>query len=83
MGHLLKIENDEAVALATELAALRGESLDAAVIAALRHSVGQERAFRAELERLMTLTEAFKQSLAQPLPSSSHDWLYDEAGLPA
>ena len=83
MGHLLQIQSDEAVALAKELAALTGETLDAAVTAALRHSVEQERKYQAELDRLLALTKAFHDSLAAPLPSSNHDWLYDDAGLPA
>jgi len=37
MGHVLTIESDEAFALATQLAASTGESLEAAVAGALQH----------------------------------------------
>lgn len=82
MGQQLRIEGDEAVTLATELAALTGESVQVAVLRALRAEVEQRRERQMELDRLMSVTEAFRLSLAEPLPSSDHDWLYDDAGLP-
>lgn len=80
MGKELIIRDEEAIALAERLAAAAGESIETAVLRALR-SV-EERAFARRLNRL----KAFQARLAAmpgPLPGSNHDWLYDENGLPA
>ena len=83
MGHVLTIESDEAFALATQLAALTGESLEAAVSAALRVQLDHERSRRAYIERAMRAIDAFHATLTGPLPSSDHSFLYDDkTGLP-
>ena len=83
MGHLLNIESDEAVALATELAELTGKPLDTAVTSALRSMVEQERRRHTRLLAIREAVEAFHAQLGPNPPSLDHDWLYDEAtGLP-
>jgi antitoxin VapB len=81
----LKIESDEASALAGELAELTGESLDAAVTAAIRERLERERDARdrrPRLERVRVLAAEIRQHIEHPLPSSDHSWLYDQDGLP-
>ena len=81
----LKIEGEEASALASELADLTGESVAAAVTEALRERLQRERQVRdrqARLERVLALAAEIRQHMEHPLPSSDHSWLYDENGLP-
>jgi antitoxin VapB len=81
----LNIKNDEAHRLAQELAALTGESMTAAVTAAVR-----ERLDRVRRERGVTLTDRLLKigrecaaRLKEPIRSVDHaDLLYDERGLP-
>ena len=83
MGHQFRIEGDEAAALAEELAALTGQSVEAAVMSALHRLLAEERARRQELQKMKELVAAFTARLSRPLPSSDHGWLYDdETGLP-
>jgi antitoxin VapB len=81
----LNIKNDEAHRLAQELAALTGESMTAAVTAAVR-----ERLDRVRRERGVTLTDRLLKigrecaaRLKEPIRSVDHAaLLYDERGLP-
>ena len=82
MGEQLRIEGEEAVALATELAALTGESVEALVVRTLRAEMEQRRQEQEELQRLTDVAETFRLSLLPPFPNSNHDWLYDDVGLP-
>ena len=89
MGLQLNIKSDEAYRLATRLAELRGESLTAAVTAALRQRVDEEERLR-EKEAMIRDVKAITAEIRAELdkaggerPTSNHDWLYDdETGLP-
>ena len=89
MGLQLNIKSDEAYRLATRLAELRGESLTAAVTAALRQRVDEEERLR-EKEAMLRDVKAITAEIRAELdkaggerPTSNHDWLYDdETGLP-
>ena len=89
MGLQLNIKSDEAYRLATRLAELRGESLTAAVTAALRQRVDEEEKLR-EKEAMIRDVKAITAEIRAELdkaggerPTSNHDWLYDdETGLP-
>jgi antitoxin VapB len=84
MGSQLNIKSDDAYRLASELAALTGESLTAAVTAALRERLEREQRAR-DLEtrrrRLTELATEIRSHMREPV-SSDHSWLYDENGLP-
>ncbi len=85
MGAQLNIKSGDAYRLASELAALTGESLTAAVTAALRERLERERRERdieTRLTRLREITADIRRHMATPLPGSDHSWLYDERGLP-
>lgn len=83
MGHQLKIESDEAVALASELAHLMGKDLDAAVIVALRDTVERERKRHMRLQAINEAIAAVRASLKHPIVPYSDDELYDpDTGLP-
>jgi len=81
----MNIKNEEAHRLAQALAELTGESLTAAVIAAL-----QERLQRIKTERTLTLSQRLTKigkncatHMKEPFRSMPHgDLLYDEHGLP-
>jgi len=84
MGAQLNIKSEDAYRLASELAALTGESLTAAVTAALRERLERERRERdieTRLARLREITADIRRHMA-PGASSDHSWLYDENGLP-
>ena len=86
MGSQLNIKGEEAYALASELAELTGESMTAAVVEAVRMRLEQERRKRdrdARLQRALAIAAEMREHMGHPLPSSNHDWLYDEDGLPA
>ncbi len=83
MGAELRIENEEVVRLAEELAALRHVSVPDAVAIALRRQVEREREVQARTQRILAAADAVRETLVAPLPSSDHSWLYDENGLPA
>ena len=78
----LRIESDEASALATELAELTGESVDAAVTAALRQRLEREREKAARLKRIRELATEIRAHIQGPVSSSDPDAFYDEDGLP-
>ena len=83
MGHMLTIENDEALALATELAGLTKRSLEEVVLMSLRHQAEKERALRARVDYLMELAGQIRAGLTEPISTYSTDFLYDdETGLP-
>ncbi len=89
----LTIESEEAAGLATALAALRGESVEAVVTTALRDALERDRAAKesaetqhqedAEYLELRKIVDDIHRHLQHPLPSWDHSWLYDdETGLP-
>ena len=83
MGQILKIEHDEAVALADEWAALTGEAVGPILADALRASIEKERARRKWVADMMVATDEFAELMENPPPGSDHSWLYDdETGLP-
>ena len=85
MGTQLNIKSDDAYRLASELASLTGESLTAAVTAALRERLEREQRARdleTRLAKLREITADIRRYLDQPGASSDHSWLYDENGLP-
>ena len=77
----LHIENDEAVHLAHELATLKGETVEAAVLAALRERFEREQARTAQVDRIMAMAREARAHMREPV-SSDHSDLYDEQGLP-
>ena len=88
VGQALVIEDPASIALATELAQLTGESVDAAVAQAVLERLKRERGERdrrAEVEarvaRIMALTDVIAGQL-EPGTTSDTSWLYDENGLP-
>ncbi len=86
MGAELRIEGDDAYALATRLVALTGESLDTAVTIALRERVEREekeRDHKARVDRIMALAADLRAHLDGPVSSADHADLYGEDGLPA
>jgi hypothetical protein len=52
----LRIEDEEACRLAAELVELTGESLELAVLTALRKEIGRARAQRDRHDRIMAIT---------------------------
>lgn len=85
MGNQIKIEGDEAYAMAAELAGLTGESVDAAVVEAVRLRLEQERRKHDRDEMLrdvLAIAAEIREHMGHPLPSSDHSWLYGEDGLP-
>lgn len=86
MGTVISIEDEAAGAMASELAALTGESVDAAVIEAVRLRLEQERRKQDRDERVrqaLAIAAEMRQNVGHPLPSSDHSRLYGEDGLPA
>ncbi len=84
MGHILTIESDEAFALASELAALRGETVEAALMHALRMKVAEERdRFQRQerIKRIRAITAEMRALMPDPAALDT-DMLYDEHGLP-
>ena len=84
MGAQLNIKGEDAYRLASELAALTGESLTAAVTVALRERLERERRERdieTRRRRLTELATEIRAHMREPV-SSDHSWLYDENGLP-
>lgn len=73
----LEIDSSEAAELAAELAVLTGESVEEAVLTAIRE--------RLEREKLVAdLMDIARQCASRPRrdDSSLEDFLYDERGLP-
>lgn len=84
MGHQLNIKGEEAYRLASELAALHGESLTAAVTRALRDALEREKRERdvaAKVADILAIAKEIKASVP-PDVTSDHSWLYDDDGLP-
>ena len=80
MGTQLNIKSDDAYRLASRLAELTG-----VVTKALQAELEREERARDREERLRRVREIaadIRHHLRHPLPSSNHDWLYDENGLP-
>ena len=86
MGTQLNIKSDDAYRLASRLSELTGENLTTAVTEALRQRLDRELRARdrdERLKRLREITADIRAGMGNPLPSSNHDWLYDdETGLP-
>ena len=85
MDRGLRIDSEEASALAAELAEVTGENLDSAVTTAIRERLERERQTRdrgVRLRRVLALAAEIRENMEHPLPSSDHSWLYDEDGLP-
>jgi hypothetical protein len=77
----LRLEG-EAAAAARQLAELRGISLPDAVGEALRHYMEWERTRPERVADILRIAAEVRATLRHPLPTSNHDWLYDEHGLP-
>jgi antitoxin VapB len=85
MGAQLNIKSEDAYRLASRLAELTGESLTSVVLKALRAELEREERVRDRQQRLCRLREIaadIRRHMQTPPPSSNHDWLYDERGLP-
>ena len=85
MGQELKIESEEAYRLASKLSQLTGESVSAAVTEALRQRLDHEEDLQKRMTAVRVLTAELRAEMLKdgPLPSSNHDFLYDdETGLP-
>ena len=90
MGMQLNIKSDEAYRMASQLAALTGESLTAAVTEALRERLERQNGEREARERDKAALRAHLMEIAADIRanmddgvSSDHGWLYnDETGLP-
>ncbi|ABI62999.1 Hypothetical protein GbCGDNIH2_2101 [Granulibacter bethesdensis] len=80
----LNIKSEDAYVLATELAALTGESMTMAVTEALRERLERERRLRDHVSRLQRLTvlAADIRAHMRGRVSSDHSALYGEGGLP-
>lgn len=86
MEAVISIKDEAARAMASELAALTGESVDVAVIEAVRLRLEQERRKHDRDERVrqaLAIAAEMRQHMGHPLLSSDHSWLYGEDGLPA
>ena len=86
MDDVLTIEGADVIALAAQLAELRRESVPDALSHALQSAVAHERERKAardkrerEVDEILASIHAL---LPDPRPSSDHDRLYDENGLP-
>lgn len=87
MGAQLKIESEEAVRLATELAGLRGESIAVAVTAALRQALERDRRTievapteedaELKLAELREIVADIHAKLPYPRPKNDHGYLFD------
>jgi hypothetical protein len=79
------LDNPKVDALATELAAITGESTTDAVITALEQRLSRER-FRSRIKRInaeeiLEFADQFADE-SDPVVTSDHSWMYDEFGLP-
>jgi antitoxin VapB len=86
MGMQLNIKSDDAYRLATELAALTGESLTGAVTTALRERLDRERREReksVKVEQMLEMAREIRAHMQEPVSSIDHNDLYDEDGYPA
>lgn len=82
MGAQMNIKNDEAYALASEIAEMSGTSLTQAVLDALR-ARKRELSKADKLERVMALCRDTASRLSPETLALDHgEYLYDEFGLP-
>jgi antitoxin VapB len=86
MGMQLNIKSEDAHRLASELAALTGESLTSAVTEAIRerlHRMRQDHGRTERMARIRKITAEIREAMGEDRPTSDHGWLYDErTGLP-
>ena len=86
MGTQLNIKSDDAYRLASKLSELTGESLTSAVTTALKERLERVQAgedIEMRLARIREITADMRDRMDKPLPTSNHDWMYDdETGLP-
>lgn len=79
----LNIKNEEAHALAVQIARATGESLTEVVTVALRERLGRIKAPEALEQELLALGRDCAARLKEPWRSGDHaDMLYDDMGLP-
>ena len=82
----LKIENEETVQLAHELASLTGETVTEAITFALRERLereGRERSVETRIEEMRAVSQRTARMLRDGPSAVNHgDLLYDERGLP-
>ncbi len=80
----LNIKTPEAHRLASELAAVTGESIAAAVTTAIRERLARERSRPGDLSgRLLAIGRSCAERLVVPYDRIDHaEMLYDERGLP-
>lgn len=74
--------DDEAVRLASELASLTGETVEAAVTQAVRERLEREKEVRKKVADIMAIAAEIRAHV-EPGTTSDHSWLYDEDGFPA
>jgi hypothetical protein len=77
----LRINGDETLRAVAELAALKGESPETAVLVAVKERLNRELERKAKVERIMAMAREIRAHMREPV-SSDHSWLYDENGLP-
>jgi len=82
VAHQLNIKTDEAHRLATELAALTGESLTGAVTEALRERLEREQRSRDRALLRLKLASIAAEIRTSLRPAVTLDRLYDDLGLP-
>lgn len=82
MGKELVIRDEQTIALAERVAAAAGESVEAAVRRALQavEALYPKPLTQDKVDAILSRARALKEQY--PEASSSHDHLYDEAGLP-
>lgn len=81
----LNIKNEEAHKMAAELAAIRGASMTAVVLDALRKELEAERlkqTGKSKAQRILDAARRFQQGLPEGVHSSDHASLYGEDGMP-
>jgi antitoxin VapB len=81
MEHAVHIESEDAVAMASELAKLTGESITEAVVSAIRERLERLREREAKIQRILATGREIAAHM-EPGTTSDHSWLYDENGLP-
>jgi antitoxin VapB len=78
----LRINSDEALRAVSELANLKGESLETAMLIAVQERLRREREKKEKVDRIMAIARDIRAHMREPV-SSDHSWLYDdETGLP-
>ena len=80
----MNIKNDDAHALATELAHLTGESITTAVTRAIQQRLEREQRLRSRRALAQELLEIGRRCAVNPRRDrrTHGDFLYDERGLP-